>query len=130
MDPDGLILVIISNSEIPLIGLPKGHKEWTDKTLWECAVRETYEETGIEFTSYIDSCMIGGIQFYISNEQIDANKIAARDKKEVIKALKIPCDSVPGLISAGVANYALKRVIEHIKHIEHLEYSKSQYKVW
>ncbi len=127
MDPDGLLLVIISNSEIPLIGLPKGHKEWTDKTLWDCAVRETYEETGVEITSKIGSCVIGGIQFYISDEQIDADKIVVRDKKEVSKALKIPCDSLPGLISAGVANYALKRVIGHI---EHLEYSKSRYKVW
>ncbi len=127
MDPDGLILVTISNSEIPLIGLPKGHKEWTDKTLWDCAVRETYEETGVEITSKIGSCVIGGIQFYISDEQIDADKIVVRDKKEVSKALKIPCDSLPGLISAGVANYALKRVIGHI---EHLEYSKSRYKVW
>ncbi len=103
------LLVVVSG--VKKLGLPKGHLE-KNEDIWECAVRETHEETGVLFDSYDDSVVIDGIRYFIVEKRLDHSSIKPIDTKEINDAKIIPIGALTQLINTSIINRSLRKYVE------------------
>lgn len=112
---DDILLVM---SGIPSkLGLPKGHIEGNED-LWECAIRETKEETGICFDHYDDIWISDDIQFFITHEDVDNKKLMQMDTNEISDVILLPFKNVLSFINTTFINRSLRSYISHVNKIK------------
>jgi len=120
--------IILKNNKVLLIqsygkfwGLPKGHLE-ENETITECAIRETFEETGIklnsnEFKKEIKLYNGEVTYFFVDGDNIDYNINNILDKQEItgINWICIQCLESYSTLETVHFNSHLKKLIPHIK---------------
>lgn len=94
---NNVLLVLGGNPNNLKLGFPKGHLH-KNETYKDCAIRETYEETGIVFTEndMINSTelVIDDIVFFIIDKYIDPGQLHSMNNIEIADTKLISIDTL------------------------------------
>ncbi len=113
-DDEALIVVNRGDGKNPKIGFPKGHINLDGENMMECAARETYEETGIEFSPQMTGSVfdINDTRYYVVNTPIDVKNIDPKDNVEILMAKRMPLYSLLNFTNTKFINNSMRKYLE------------------
>jgi len=111
------ILVVLGRDQRKW-SFPKGQIDETDKTIYDCAIRELYEETGIQLQIY-DVCIatirVDNVFYFIYNS-CQRYKPAPKDHKEIMTAKWMKLSTIISLN----CNSSMRKILLETTYIQDL----------
>lgn len=103
---DNRVLIVYSKNHF---GFPKGYIKENEST-WECARRETWEETGVKFNTYEKTYIIEGIIFYIVLvDSFRAKQIDIKSKMEIAEVKILSLHNLASMLHNPNVKHLLNR---------------------